>query len=237
MAPRVRASRAEELFRRLQIPLHERMVGLPTFKGLGWVWEVSGAPFMVCMEDKYVYFAGRLAEWVGQARIGYKELESAVGLMLFLSAGFAVGRAHVACLRGHLTKYASAAQAAGWRGAFQCALSPQAQGALAFWHTFFGSWDRRCRCVLAMGPVASYEVLGRVDASTDFGCGGWVWVVGEPIAHYFVHEWSDADRRFAKVQSRESTGCLEAYGMALWAECCSSWCEGRRVIHGFEKGE
>ena len=237
LPPSERASRAEALFRRLGIPLHERMVGLPEFKGLGWIWEVSGAlgPFMVCMEDKYTYFSCRLAEWVGQARIDYKELESAVGLMLFLAAGFAVGRAHVACLRGQLTKYASAATAAGWRGAFKCALSAQAQGALAFWHEFFGSWDRRCKCVLAMGPVAAYEVLGRVDASTEFGCGGWVWVVGEPIAHYFVHEWTDADRRFAMVQLRESTGCLEAYGMALWAEFCSPM-NGARVS-GFSSSQ
>ena len=62
--------------------------------------------------------------------IAFKDLESAVGLstrilMLFLSPAFPLGRAHVAyaCLRGQLTKYATAAATGhGWKDKFWCTL-------------------------------------------------------------------------------------------------------------------
>lgn len=175
------------------------MVGVPMWKGLGWMWDVEEAPVMVCMEDKFVFFSARLAAWSGKSSLIsiFAELESAVGLslMLFLAAGFSIGRAQVACLRGPLTAHATAAAAVG-KHRFACQLTPQAQTAIAWWHIFFETWDRRCPCVLSFGPVASFEVLIRVDASTEWGCGGWAWVRGSDKAFFFAHEllWSTEDR-------------------------------------------
>ena len=229
LSPHERCERAEALFARLGIKLHECMVGVPLWKGLGWMWDVANAPVMVCMEDKFVFFSTRLAGWAGKPSLVFAELESAVGLMLFLAAGFSLGRAQVACLRGPLTAHATAAAAVG-KHRFACPLTHQAQTAIAWWHTFFGTWDRRCPCVLSFGPVASFEVLIRVDASTEWGCGGWAWVRGSDKAFFFTHEWSAEDRLLSFVRSRESTGCLETYGVALAAERFAHLCEGRRVL-------
>ena len=98
------------------------MVGIPLWKGLGWMWDVAGAPMMVCMEDKFVFFSSRLSKWAGKPSLVFAELESAVGLMLFLAAGFSLGGAQVACLRGPLTEHATAAAAVG-KHRFVCPFS------------------------------------------------------------------------------------------------------------------
>jgi len=59
------------------------MVGMPLWKGL---------------EDIFVFFSSHLSKWAGNPPLAFAELESAVGLMLFLAAGFSLGGAQVACL-------------------------------------------------------------------------------------------------------------------------------------------
>ena len=93
------------------------------WKGLEWMWDVAGAPMMVCMEDIYfVFFSSHLSKWAGNPPLAFAELESAVGLMLFLAAGFSLGGAQVACLRGPLTEHATAAAAVG-KHRFACPFS------------------------------------------------------------------------------------------------------------------
>ena len=67
-------------------------------------------------------------------------------------------------------------------------LSAETKEALIFWARFFPRWSKRCEVFLDFGPCASWEVLGRVDASTDWGCGGFLWLRGAEELFFFSHE-------------------------------------------------
>jgi hypothetical protein len=78
--------------------------------------------------------------------------------------------------------------------------------------------------------MATWEALGRFDASTEWGCGGWLWIRGAKSALAFMHKWTPAEREKAVVVSRESTTVLEAMAMEMWMRAFGALCKGLRVL-------
>ena len=110
-------------------------------------------------------------------------------------------------------------------------ISRASRAALQFWATALPKWNRECPIVAGFTPVNSWEVLGRDDASTDWGCGGFIVLprAVTPYLLYFTHEWSPEERCVAMRCERESTGLLELMGATRWLECFAPWCSRRRV--------
>ena len=225
--------RAEATLRGLSVPLHERMTGTH-FKGLGWFWDTSptdGPPLMVCAQDKFDHLCERLSVWGAATVLPFKEVERIIGFMAWISAGFPIGHAHLAYLRANLLSHS--------RKPHRCPehlqsvrLGVESMRAIRFWGQFFPAWDRTCPVFLDFGPSAAPEVTWKVDASTEWGVGAVMWVVGSTTAHYVAHKWTAADRRRAFVQDRESTGVMEAFGAAMCAAAFAPMCRGKRVLMG-----
>ena len=223
------------------VALHEVQHG-PVFDGLGWQWDVPGMA-MICPVDKHVILCQYLADWSkrctagGGARFTGQELDRCIGLLRWLSAGFSCGRSDLAHLV-HVRTAASLAKSqheaqrrfAKKAGSpFMIKLSAAARRVIVFWQEHFPAWDRRCPIVRGFSPTASWQVLGRVDASTTWGCGGFCFVPGSKVLSCFMHEWSPGERAYAMVTERESTTCFELMAAQRWMEIFAPRCAGRRV--------
>ena len=227
----------EAVFVRLNIPLHEQMCGTH-FKGLGWMWDTSSPsepPVMLCAADKQAHLCRKLAQWVTATELPYSEIESIIGFLAWISEGFPIGKPHLAYLRADLAYHASGrGRAADSKGVPQrkqtVALTKRAREALRFWHKFFPSWDGRCTVFLDFGPMAGPDVLWRLDASTDWGMGAFMWILGEPEGFYILHEWTQAERDSAFVVERESTGIFEAMAAVRCAVAFAELSSGKRVL-------
>ena len=234
----------EQVFEELGIPLHERNESPYLFKALGWWWDlaaIDGPPVMVCAEDKFDYIKFKLKVWAVCDRLTLKDYEKIVGILRWLAAGFRVGRAHLGFLMAEAAQHAHAAVAPRsgyvgppWLRTF--AVGEMAKQALLFWARFFPKWDGRCPVFLDFGPKASWEAVGRVDASTDWGCGGWLWIRGQPQAWAFKHKWSKVERERSMRGPdgtrllRESTTVLEAMAHERWMRVFARMCAGLRVL-------
>jgi hypothetical protein len=219
------------MFEAAGIPLHEVSVG-QRFKGLGWLWDTASMQ-MSCPEDKHVVLCQYLATWVANLRrpapaMSLADLETCVGIMQWLSAGFPIGRASLTHLI-HLKTEAKALQRRKRLSASTAVVKVTKQGrfALEFWHEAFAAWDRHCPIRMGFSPAASWEVLGRVDASTDWGCGG-IYYDGTNL-WYFMHKWTDGERSDAFVEKRASTGVMEMMGAHHWLRVFGGFCTGRRL--------
>jgi hypothetical protein len=60
---------------------------------------------MVCAEDKFAYVCRKLAKWATATHLRIKDVEKMVSLLRWLSAGFPVGRSHLASLIHDLKKF------------------------------------------------------------------------------------------------------------------------------------
>ena len=225
-----RTRRLRSILAEAGIPLHEEQVGT-RFRGLGWLWDTESM-MMVCPEDKFAYVCTCVVGWAAAVSLSLKDLEKAVGILHWLSSGFPIGRAAV----GHLVHDRTRAQAIAVRRSLPAErtvvrISKASRAALQFWATALPKWNRECPIVAGFTPVNSWEVLGRYDASTDWGCGGFIVLprTVTPYLLYFTHEWSPEERSAAMRCERESTGLLDLMGAARWLECFAPWCSGRRV--------
>jgi hypothetical protein len=216
----------------LGAPFHEKQDGGSSLNGLGWDWEsFPDAPsVMICTQDKFDTYCTFLAAWAVAKFLSLQDIERAAGVMLFISAGFSIGKPDVAAL--YLLKYrGKRLQAKNGdcpsRVLIPIDSEPRARSALSFWAEFFPQWNRRGEVFLDFGPSASYECLGRCDASTDWGCGGFFWTGGVLLG--FRHEWSDAEREAAFVVVTESTGVFELFGAVYWFAYFDHRCLSKRV--------
>ena len=202
-AARQRELVAVEILQAAGVELHEYQTG-PVFDGLGWQWDVPNLQ-MRCPTDKYVTLCAYLADWSerctpgGSRMFTMKEVRRCIGLLRWLSAGFSQGRtdmphlvhAMVSAQAGsdaHERRFRHASKAAE----FTFKLSTAACGVILFWHEFFPLWDRCCPIRQGFSPTASWQGLGRVDASTRWGCGGFLLLEGSLLG--FMHEWTPAER-------------------------------------------
>jgi hypothetical protein len=221
--------RIDSVFTRLGIPLHERMNG-KWFKGLGWMWDTSpdpGPPCMVCADDKHAHMLRKLPEWAAAKALPYHELEveSIIGFLQWISAGFPAGLPHLAYLRVCLSQHQGGAGSSR-----PVRLTKQAREAMAFWSRFFPEWDKRCPVFLDFGPMVGAEVLWRFDASTDWGMGAFMWEIGSSKGYYILHEWTEEERKHAFVLDRVSTGVMEGMAAVRCASAFSKICKGKRVL-------
>jgi hypothetical protein len=218
----------------LSIPLHEQMHG-GSFKGLGWMWDTSptdGPPVMICAEDKFAHMCRKLPEWAAATELPLEEVESIIGFLEWISAGFPLGHPHLNYLRANLHSHKGSERGRiSLRRRLQSVrLGKESIMAIAFWAKFFPSWDKRRTVFLGLGPMAEPEVLWRFDASTSWGMGAIMWVVGEPTALYTMHKWTARDRRHAFVTDRESTGVMEGMAAVHCARAFASLSRGKRVL-------
>ena len=220
------SSLADESFAKLGIPLHEQSRG-SSFKGLGWLWDLSTMT-MSCPEDKFVILLGYLESWRAMDSMSLMVLEKAVGLMNWVVAGFPQGKASLSHFIHLRTKAKSIQKRTGASpAAVVVTVSDEAKRAVAFWFDVFSSWDRQCPIVISFGPTASFQILGRVDASTAWGCGGFCFD-GE-VLRGFTHAWTPDERALAFVTERESTGVFELLGVLWWFRSFADLCGGLRV--------
>jgi hypothetical protein len=212
------------------IEFHELQVGTK-FNGLGWDWDCGeGATgTMICPEDKYDGVFELLTSLHGRESLSLHEVERAVGVLNFVSAGFPIGHADVGAMVTFRTMLQAKAKRSGKSPEEVFMRSTDdVRKAVEFWWTLWPSWDRTCPIVGGFSPVRSWQALGFVDASTSWGCGG-VLVIGS-AAYAFMHEWSEKERADAFVHDRESTGRLEMYGVARWLNVFSAKCTAKRVL-------
>jgi hypothetical protein len=111
-------------------------------------------------QDKFVIIVGYLESWKSMTSMSLLVVEKAVGLMNWVVAGFPQGRASLSHFI-HLRTNAPAMVVVS--------ISEPARRAIAFWFEVFSVWDRQCAVTLSFCPTASFQVLGRVDASTAWG--------------------------------------------------------------------
>jgi hypothetical protein len=71
--------------------------------------------------------------------------------------------------------------------------------------SLLSEWNRLSPIVEGFTPTASWHYLGRVDASTDWGCGGMLLDAKMLSLLGSNHAWSPAERAVSFVVSREST--------------------------------
>jgi len=221
----------EHAFEEGGIELHERMIGT-SFKGLGWVWDLVDW-VMICPDKKFAAIFALVCEWAVRTSMSLLELQSCVGLLQWLSAGFPSGKADVAFLI-HLRTRGERQQKNQGRSPqhIDVKVSKEAGESLRFWAAFLRTWDKRCPIFEGFSPRATWQVLGRADACTDWGCGGVLLCPGAGgkwAMHAFMHKWTAADRKRAFVAERESTGVLEMEGAHRWLTFFAHMLEGLRV--------
>jgi hypothetical protein len=114
-------------------------------------------------------------------------------------------------------------------GALKKRLDDRCSAAVVALASFFESWDKSCRLFAGFSPVAQWEVLIRVDASTDFGAGGFYL----PSRECFIHKWTPDERATALAHSatplRESTTFFELKGILLALQHSALLLKGKRV--------
>ena len=104
---------------------------------------------------------------------------------------------------------------------------PAVVASINFWNVEFPLWDGCCPIVAGFSPEFTWEALGRQDASTDWGCGGFLFSPGLLLG--YAHPWSAPERRDAFVTERESTGVFELLGARHWMERFAHRVRGRRL--------
>ena len=226
-----RCGAIEQTFKDLGIPLHERMLGAQ-FKGLGWLWDLERME-MICPEDKFGALCGLLDTWARAEALSLTDVRRAVGFMLWLSAGFEIGRGEI----GHLTQLRTKGEAILRRTGrapqdVMIKVSDEARASLSFWHDVFPKWSRSAPIRLQFGPVASWEVLARVDASTDWGCGGIAIVREADCVLWFKQAWTRSERGMARPEHllRESTGFFEFRALTRWMLTFGPQFRGKRIL-------
>jgi hypothetical protein len=234
MSCRERGKMLVELGRKAGMDFHEFQEGTE-MKALGWLWRSSPELEMECGQVKFEAVRRLLLEFNERRPrpcvMTLSEVRTMVGIMYFLSSGFTVGSPHVAAFIGLRTEGDSRAARLNLRPS-QVAITVKdaALEALVFWSEFFPSWNRICPIVAGFSPVASYDYVGMVDASTDFGCGGVVFNVATGALHGFVHKWTEVERAAALVIEKESTGVYEAKGAAEWFRLFGHMCSKSRLL-------
>ena len=180
---------------------------------------------MECPRDKYIILCRLLVKWSSAFRLSLRDLEKAAGIMYWLSSGFTIGRGSV----GNIIHDRTRAQChqrrrGGPPRQTLIALSDPCRAAFRIWGNFFPKWDRFCPIIESFTPTSTWQVLGRVDACTTWGCGGWAFVRGGANASAANHEWTQEERTRSFVKDRESTGVMAngSNGSVLYVDIVES---------------
>jgi hypothetical protein len=222
-------SRWEQLkskFRLLGAPMHEEQRSTDGIvNALGWDWDLNAGVF-ACPMDKYLNCLRLSQDWSRRAAaddsFSFSEIESLAGLFQWISTACPAIIASVASLQAlkHSLKRS---------GLPSRKLDARSKGAVIDLASFFVTWDRSCPLFAGFSPTHQWEILIKVDASTDFGTGGFCF----PALDSLVHEWLPDDRCRALAHStapiRESTTFFELLGIFLILSHFAPVLRGRRV--------
>ena len=153
----------------LGAPMHEEQSSLHSVvNALGWDWDLLTNSFS-CPADKYTNCLRLATEWAERAAandvFSFVEIDSIAGLFQWISTACPAIIPAVASLQA--LKHAIKLSAQRERR-----LDSRSATAVVALATFFKSWNRCCPIFAGFSPVSHWEVLLRVDASTDFGTGG-----------------------------------------------------------------
>jgi hypothetical protein len=214
------------MFDQLGAPMHEEQSSLSgTVNALGWDWDMS-TNMLVCPLDKYTNCLRLSAEWALRASANevftFNEIDSIAGLFQWISTACPAIIPAVASLQAlkHGLKASSL---------LERRLDSRSTTAVIALEKFFRSWSRSCPLFAGFSPVANWEHLIRVDASTDFGTGGFC----VPSLNCFIHAWSASERALALAHSttplRESTTFFELQGILLILTHFAPLLRGKRV--------
>ena len=153
---------------------------------LGWDWNLHGGCFS-CPIDKYQHCVRVSDEWSRRAITNdlftFVEIESIAGLFQWLSVACPAIIPSIASLQSlkHTMKQS---------GAVSRRLDERSKLAITDLASFFLTWYRSCLLFVSFSPVHLWEILIKVDASTDFGTGGFCF----PSLNCLIHEWLPGER-------------------------------------------
>ena len=222
----VRWSHLKSIFNHLGAPMHEEQCSLQgVVNALGWDWDLKNN-LIRCPKDKYDNCLMLTTEWSRRASINdmfsFNEIESIAGLFQWISTACTAIIPAVASLQAfkHAMKLS---------GMQRRCLDGRCSAAVISLAVFFLSWNRACPIFAGFSPSAHWEVLVRVDASTDFGTGGFCF----PSRDCMIHQWSADERACALAHStaplRESTTYFELQGIFLLLKFFAPNLRGKRV--------
>ena len=221
-----RWSHLKSVFELIGAPMHEEQSSLlSVVNALGWDWDTLTNSFS-CPTDKYDNCLRLSTEWARRAAADdvflFTEIDSIAGLFQWISTACPAIIPAVASLQA--LKHAIKLSAQRERR-----LDSRSATAVVALATFFKSWNRCCPIFAGFSPVSHWEVLLRVDASTDFGTGGFCL----PSRECLIHAWSPEERARALAHSstplRESTTFFELQGILLALTHFAPRLRGKRV--------
>ena len=216
----------KDSFKRLGAPMHEEQRSCNgTVNALGWDWDLQAGCFS-CPEDKYRHVVRTTGEWALRVTANevftFAEIESLAGLFQWISIACPAIIPSIASLQALKHSMESS-------GAVSRHLDERSKLAVTYLASFFLSWNRTSTLFAGFSPVYMWEVLIKVDASTDFGMGGFCL----PSFDCLVHEWLPSERAMALTHCanpiRESTTFFELLGILRMLTLFSVSCRGKRV--------
>jgi hypothetical protein len=221
-----RWERLKTMFNSLGAPMHEEQRGRDGIvNALGWDWDLHAGMF-ACPDDKYQNCLRLSQEWSHRASandsFSFSEIESLAGLFQWISTACPAIISSVASLQAlkHSLKRS---------GLPSRKLDVRSKNAVIDLATFFTTWNQKCPLFAGFSPTHQWEILIKVDASTEFGTGGFCL----PSFECFVHEWSAEERCNALAHCvspiRESTTFFELLGILRILSHFAPMLRGRRV--------
>ena len=216
----------KDKFKRIGAPMHEEQKSTESIvNALGWDWDLKAGSFS-CPEDKYLNCVRVSSEWAQRASADalflYTEIDSLAGLFQWISVACPAIISAVASLQSlkHGMKKA---------GLVSRKLDDRCKFAVIDLAKFFASWSRTCPLFAGFSPTSLWEVLIKVDASTDFGMGGF----SCPSFNWMIYAWNSEDRAKALAHSvspiRESTTFFELLGILKILTYLAPILRGKRV--------
>ena len=154
-------------------PLHEVQCG-HRIKALGWWFDASHEDFgLWCTEDRWTVYCDYLSVWKNASVLSLADVRKAVGLFQYISTVWTIGKADVAALIGLRTRGDGMLSRSNRisPSSLMLVLPAPAREAFAFWGFHFPKWNRRGTVFCDFGPCSPPELVGAVDASTDWGAG------------------------------------------------------------------
>jgi hypothetical protein len=216
----------KDSFMQIGAPMHEEQRSCEgAVNALGWDWDLNSSCFS-CPVDKYNHCVRTSGEWSLRAAaddsFSFVEIESLAGLFQWISIACPTIVPSIAALQAlkHSMKRS---------GALSRRLDERSKKAVIDLASFFLTWDRTSFLFAGFSPVYPWEILIKVDASTDFGMGGFCF----PSFECLVHMWSPSERALALAHSatpiRESTTFFELLGILRILTHFADACRGKRV--------
>lgn len=235
---------AEDVFAKINRPLHEQETAVRRFKAQGLIFDLDhprfGGQVAICPDDKYVAFVGYMEAWSDAASLSVKDLEVAGGVLIWASTVFPMLAVYV----GPILRLKTAGKAICKKlkkstEDTMMSLDDPMHECFRTCRDCFKSWDKVCPLVMGFGPCAGPQVRGWVDACTGSDDGsipaaaGGVFIDLEaevPQLLGFCHTFSSDEMDASKRKHRVSANYLELLGIKIWWETFGHHCDARRVL-------